>query len=154
MTKAEVEQLIQAALEPLHQEIAELREKLSDIGGDPAPSGGALGSKTQHASFAQDSTSRTARTAPLHENDHPKATQPRQLETETSPTTLEPSAIGDLPSAIGDLPSTDPPSAEPERKDFQRFLQRGLEEEQVRYSEERVADKPQTKKGGWNPFRR
>jgi phytoene dehydrogenase-like protein len=128
MTKAEVEQLIQAALEPLYKEIAELHEKLSAIshqppvvGGKPAQSDGALGSGTRHTFAAPDSTAKTD--------------QPEPLETQ-NPTTLEPTA------------------APPERTDFQRFLQRGLEEEQVRYSEEAVSSKPEPKKGGWNPFRR
>ncbi len=45
------------------------------------------------------------------------------------------------------------PEVAPERADFQRFLQRGLEQEQLEYTEESVADKPATKKG-WNPFKR
>jgi hypothetical protein len=122
MTKAEVEQLIQAALEPLQNEISELREKLSAISPQPPAT-----VEAQRASFSQDSTLRAARAAPLPENPDPSPENPNPP--------LE-------------------PSANPERTDFQRFLQRGLEEEQVRYSEEAVSDKPAPKKGGWNPFRR
>jgi hypothetical protein len=117
MTKAEVEQLISAALEPLQQEIAELREKLSNLTPQPSLPVGA-----QHA-------------APLHENNDTHVAIEQTLSPNQNALILE-------------------PSANPERTDFQRFLQRGLEEEQVRYSEEAVADKPAPKKGGWNPFRR
>ncbi len=41
----------------------------------------------------------------------------------------------------------------PERADFQKFLQRGLEQEQREYSEEALDAKPEPKKG-WNPFKR
>jgi hypothetical protein len=114
MTKTEIEQMLETALEPLRQEIAELREQLAVKG----------------------EQSRAA-----------KSSQEQETAAETISAPLEPSALE--PSAVGDLPITPP-----ERKDFQRFLQRGLEEEQVRYSEEAVADKPAAKKGGWNPFRR
>jgi hypothetical protein len=134
MTKPEIEALIQAALEPLQREIAELKAKLEATHpsaiSQPTltrePPNEPVGAR--HASFSQDSTLRAARAAPLHES---------------------PESLPEEQSAIGNLPS-----ANPERTDFQRFLQRGLEEEQVRYSEEAVADKPEPKKGGWNPFRR
>ena len=41
----------------------------------------------------------------------------------------------------------------PERADFQKFLQRGLEQEQLEYTEEKLEAKPAPKKG-WNPFKR
>jgi hypothetical protein len=45
------------------------------------------------------------------------------------------------------------PEVAPERADFQKFLQRGLEQEQREYSEEALDAKPEPKKG-WNPFKR
>ena len=59
------------------------------------------------------------------------------------------------PEVISSQPEADPSQAEVtlERSDFQRFLQRGLEQEQLEYTEESVADKPAAKKG-WNPFKR
>ncbi len=44
------------------------------------------------------------------------------------------------------------PSIPPERSDFARFLQRGLEQEQREYVEE--SDKAPEPKKGWNPFKR
>jgi hypothetical protein len=43
-------------------------------------------------------------------------------------------------------------SIPPERSDFARFLQRGLEQEQREYTED--ADKAPEPKKGWNPFKR
>ncbi|MFN3267500.1 MAG: hypothetical protein ACK41E_11755 [Deinococcales bacterium] len=85
MTKSEVEQLIEAAVRPLRQELEQLKARLEPL--------------------------------------------------QSEPTALQ-----------NQIPT--------ERTDFQRFLQRGLEQEQVRYSEEASEDKPAPKKGGWNPFRR
>jgi hypothetical protein len=45
------------------------------------------------------------------------------------------------------------PLVPPERADFQKFLQRGLEQEQLEYTEEKLEAKPAPKKG-WNPFKR
>ena len=45
------------------------------------------------------------------------------------------------------------PTIAPERADFQKFLQRGLELEQLEYTEEKLEAKPEPKKG-WNPFKR
>lgn len=45
------------------------------------------------------------------------------------------------------------PSIAPDRADFQKFLQRGLEQEQREYTEENLEAKPAPKKG-WNPFKR
>jgi hypothetical protein len=42
----------------------------------------------------------------------------------------------------------------PERADFQKFLQRGLEQEQREYTEENLEAKPAAAKKGWNPFKR
>jgi hypothetical protein len=73
-----------------------------------------------------------------------------------SPQTLAPEpTTNTFPNHETPEPPAEPETSAPtERKDFQRFLQRGLEEEQVRYSEEAVSSKPDPKKGGWNPFRR
>ncbi len=56
-------------------------------------------------------------------------------------------------SQLEPISSQSEPEVSPERSDFQRFLQRGLEQEQLEYTEESVADKPAAKKG-WNPFKR
>jgi hypothetical protein len=51
-------------------------------------------------------------------------------------------------SAFPDSPTSIPP----ERSDFARFLQRGLEQEQREYIEE--SEKAPEQKKGWNPFKR
>ncbi len=55
---------------------------------------------------------------------------------------VEPPVV--VPQAAVEVPA--------ERTDFARFLQRGLEQEQVQYKEEKPDAAP-TKKG-WNPFKR
>ena len=92
MNPAEVQAMIEKALEPLQAELQELRSKL-------------------------------------------EMNSPSPVVEATSPT--EPVLLDVLP----------------ERSDFQRFLQRGLEQEQVEYSEEKLEAKPLPKKG-WNPFKR
>jgi hypothetical protein len=42
----------------------------------------------------------------------------------------------------------------PERTDFARFLQRGLEQEAQEYTEDKMKDADTKKKPGWNPFKR
>jgi hypothetical protein len=42
----------------------------------------------------------------------------------------------------------------PERTDFARFLQRGLEQEAQEYTEDKMKDSDTKKKPGWNPFKR
>ena len=49
--------------------------------------------------------------------------------------------------------SLENPEIPPARADFQKFLQRGLEQEQLEYTEEKLEAKP-TPKMGWNPFKR
>jgi hypothetical protein len=56
---------------------------------------------------------------------------------------VEPPLPSNLPVA-GEIPA--------ERKDFARFLQRGLEQEQETYKEEKPLESQ--KKKGWNPFKR
>jgi hypothetical protein len=51
------------------------------------------------------------------------------------------------------LESSAVPEIVPERSDFQKFLQRGLEQEKLEYTEEKLEAKPAPKKG-WNPFKR
>ncbi len=70
----------------------------------------------------------------------------------------EPSQAPEAVSSVEETSSEEVPTeissaAPPERADFQRFLQRGLEQEQREYTEEALEAKPQPKKG-WNPFRR
>jgi hypothetical protein len=67
----------------------------------------------------------------------------------TAPSSLAEVAPSD-DSAASSLPvNTEVP---PERTDFMRFLQRGLEQEEKEYAEREDA-KPE-KKRGWNPFKR
>ena len=65
------------------------------------------------------------------------------LESTAVPSALE--IIQNLESPLPEIP--------PERADFQKFLQRGLEQEQLEYTEEKLEAKPAPKKG-WNPFKR
>jgi hypothetical protein len=52
--------------------------------------------------------------------------------------------------SLPDLPNEVPP----ERTDFARFLQRGLEQEAQEYTEDKMKDSDTKKKPGWNPFKR
>ena len=65
---------------------------------------------------------------------------------------LETTAVSSAPEIIQNLESP-LPEIPPERADFQKFLQRGLEQEQLEYTEEKLEAKPVAKKG-WNPFKR
>ena len=47
-----------------------------------------------------------------------------------------------------------PVEVPPERTDFARFLQRGLEQEAQEYTEDKMKDADTKKKPGWNPFKR
>lgn len=53
-------------------------------------------------------------------------------------------------SVVTDLPVEVPP----ERTDFARFLQRGLQQEAEEYTEDKMKDAEPKKKPGWNPFKR
>jgi hypothetical protein len=66
-----------------------------------------------------------------------------------APIQTELEASSDALSGSGLPVNTDVP---PERTDFMRFLQRGLEQEEKEYAEREDA-KPE-KKRGWNPFKR
>lgn len=61
-----------------------------------------------------------------------------------------PSSQPVLNPAVPDLPVEIPP----ERTDFARFLQRGLQHEAEEYTEDRMKAAEPKKKGGWNPFKR
>ena len=87
-----------------------------------------------------------------------KALEPLQAELQELRSKLEMNSPAEetVSSPAVEAPSpTEPvhPDVPPERSDFQRFLQRGLEQEQVEYSEEKLEAKPLPKKG-WNPFKR
>ena len=69
------------------------------------------------------------------------------------------------PVPTPETPSSPPPSSEPavpdlpvevppERTDFARFLQRGLQQEAEEYTEDKMKDAETKKKPGWNPFKR
>ncbi len=63
----------------------------------------------------------------------------------------ESQAVSSEPAAsVPNLPSEVPP----ERTDFARFLQRGLEQEAQEYTEDKMKDADAKKKPGWNPFKR
>ncbi len=47
-----------------------------------------------------------------------------------------------------------PVEVPPERTDFARFLQRGLQQEAEEYTEDKMKDADAKKKPGWNPFKR
>ena len=65
---------------------------------------------------------------------------------------FETTAVSSAPEIVQNLESPLPEIA-PDRADFQKFLQRGLEQEQLEYTEEKLEAKPAPKKG-WNPFKR
>jgi hypothetical protein len=80
----------------------------------------------------------------------------RVLQEKLGLSTPEP-VVSEVPvvSSVPEIPeSLEPmPQIPPERADFQKFLQRGLEQEQREYTEENLEAKPAPKKG-WNPFKR
>lgn len=63
--------------------------------------------------------------------------------------TLETPSSAPAPN-LPDLPVEVPP----ERTDFARFLQRGLQQEAQEYTEDKMKDADTKKKPGWNPFKR
>ncbi len=73
-------------------------------------------------------------------------------ETAVVSSVLENTAVPSTPEILENLESPLPEIA-PDRADFQKFLQRGLEQEQLEYTEEKLEAKPAPKKG-WNPFKR
>ena len=81
---------------------------------------------------------------------------PESPAVEAKPEPPSPVAASQTPSSpvpnpvVADLPVEVPP----ERTDFARFLQRGLEQEAQEYTEDKMKDADTKKKGGWNPFKR
>ncbi len=75
--------------------------------------------------------------------------QDAKLETSSQVPAFGPPSSVPAPS-LPDMPSEVPP----ERKDFARFLQRGLEQEAQEYTEDKMKDADAKKKPGWNPFKR
>jgi hypothetical protein len=67
----------------------------------------------------------------------------------SSPVAESPAPASSQP-VVPELPVEVPP----ERTDFARFLQRGLQQEAEEYTEDKMKDAEQKKKPGWNPFKR
>jgi hypothetical protein len=70
--------------------------------------------------------------------------QPERSSPSAQPVSSEPAV------SLPDLPVEVPP----ERTDFARFLQRGLEQEAQEYTEDKMKEADVKKKPGWNPFKR
>jgi hypothetical protein len=78
---------------------------------------------------------------------------PEKIVQEAKPEVSSPESqdVSSVPAVnVPDLPSEIPP----ERTDFARFLQRGLEQEAQEYTEDKMKDSDTKKKPGWNPFKR
>jgi hypothetical protein len=83
------------------------------------------------------------------------SSEPENTVQDAKPEASSPSPAPETPSGVPapSLPDL-PVEVPPERTDFARFLQRGLEQEAQEYTEDKMKDADTKKKPGWNPFKR